>query len=160
MVKDWTPEEDAVLIALYQDGVPMLEIASRLGRTEGSVQGRLNRNRKRWKLKQRHHTSSFDERARIAQYVKTHSLAEAARAFNRSVNSIHKLCYRYGIVACKASRREMIYHRVEGLRKDALTWEKIKNIINQEFGTHYTLSGVHSLYYTHALKARRDRVIY
>lgn len=155
MVKDWTPEEDAMLITLYRNGIPMQEIAVRLGRTEGSVQGRVNRNRKRWKLISRHRYCCFEERVMLADYLKTHSVKEAAVMFNRSVDAIAKLCYRYGIIACKAQRREMIYHRIHTLRKEKKTWERIQNIINNEFNTHYTLSGVHTLYYTQALKTRR-----
>ena len=66
MVKDWTPEEDAILITLYRNGIPMQEIAARLDRTEGSVQGRINRNRKRWKLMSRHRYCCFEERVMLA----------------------------------------------------------------------------------------------
>ena len=44
--RPWSPEEEAQLLALVEDGMVANEIAERLGRTRLAVYGRLQRFRK------------------------------------------------------------------------------------------------------------------
>lgn len=45
-IRSWSPEEEALLLALFDSGMTASEIAQRLGRTRLAVYGRLQRFRK------------------------------------------------------------------------------------------------------------------
>lgn len=88
----WTPEETGNVIEMWEAGDDIESIADAMGRTVGSVEGKINRERKKGKTRRRRSNEWTEEEDRILikKRMEGKTLEQAAAEMHRSYSSVFR----------------------------------------------------------------------